>query len=408
MKFGGEIAWRDMPYLERLVIVDKLRKGIGKKDSALIGELKSKFIDGCERNGEETDLATDLFSMIESAGRYAFNDAHAKKYALYSFQTAYLKAHHPYEFYTVYMTYSKAKPKPRLELQGLINEAKMLNVNVLPPDITRQNDEFRICWHNNKRAIAFGLGHIKNVGRSDVKLIEGEVIDTWAKLFKAHFDTTRKTRLRRPSMESLITSGACDAFGVGRKRLMNMFNCCRELSAKEIKYVMGELKDDLTPQQFKTLIIKCADEVSMKKRKGLVRSEAQVMLDEEQDSFTWRAKCEEGLLGIALTCSPVDDKQIRAAKTCKECYHTSNNNRNMRASVAVVINEIIPMVTKKGKAPGSPMAQLIVSDSTGEVKVAVFPDTYKNTKEHLHKGLTYTMDLNGTGTGWCVHRLSII
>ena len=126
MKFGGEIAWCDMPYLDRLVIVDKLRKGIGKKDQKIIIDLKDKFIKGCIKNGRSQSIAEQLFSLIEGAGRYAFNDAHAKKYALWSYKTAYLKANFPLEFYCVYLTYSKGKQKPREEIESLVNEAKML------------------------------------------------------------------------------------------------------------------------------------------------------------------------------------------------------------------------------------------------------------------------------------------
>ena len=44
MKFGGEIAWKHFEHLDRLVIVDKLRKGIGKKNAKLISDLKNRIM----------------------------------------------------------------------------------------------------------------------------------------------------------------------------------------------------------------------------------------------------------------------------------------------------------------------------------------------------------------------------
>lgn len=408
MKFGGEVAWKHMPKIERLVMVDKLRKGIGKKDVRLLSELKAKFIEGCVLNGRTEELALRLFSMIESAGRYAFNDAHAKKYALISYRTAYLKANHPYIFYTVYLTYSKSKQKPKEEIRDLINEARMLGMSILPPDVKSGNEEFI----TEGKDILYGLSHIKQVSKSDVSVISNNksVVSSFLGLLVLHFDKEGlNKRVRSLAVENLIKSGSCDSYDISRRVMLEIFNIIKGLTPKEIGFVCGLIKNTgaTTLLEIIKIIKKCGEECSVKKRVDLVISEAESIDITEVDKDSWKVSMERDILGIEFTKIFKDDK-VKHSTTCKECFKLSKNNKGKKGDLAVDISEVINLVTKKGKNPGSEMCQLVVSDNSGSLKLACFPDKYSKYKTVFMEGERYSISIIGTGSGWCLNEINLL
>lgn len=53
---------------------DSLRKGMGKKDAALMAKVRVEFIDGCKKTGLVNDeKANEIFDMIQASARYSFN-----------------------------------------------------------------------------------------------------------------------------------------------------------------------------------------------------------------------------------------------------------------------------------------------------------------------------------------------
>ncbi len=408
MALGSEIAWKDLPEMERLIIVNKLRKSVSKKKSDEVEKLKPSFIAGCIKNGKSQQLAERLFSIIQDAGRYAFNKSHAMKYAHWAYKTAYLKSCYPYEFYTSYLTYSRERLKPKIEISGLINEAKMLNIKVDPPDLRLKNAEFAIQEKNGKKTIAYGLSHIKQVGVADIEILKKEDVQTWQDLLALHYDTSRKTKLRRQALETIIESGAVDYLKINRKILLNICNLFDELTpAKELKYVMERIKKTKL-ESLRELLIECGEKVSVQKRKDYVKSEAKMLNLDEKDTYTWRANKETALLGINMTCTPLDDLKYNKELTCKECYKYNKDNKEYNAMVAVTLDSIVKTVTKKGKNPGAEMAHLTVSDATGQTRFACFPTDYEGMKDILETGQSYQMIINGTGNGWAVKKSSLL
>ena len=81
-----------------------------------------------------------------------------------SYETAYLKAHYPVEFMTSLLNVSGTEIE---RVNFLINEAKHLNIKVLPPDINQSFQDFAVDMPN----IRFGLLAVKNVGANIVGVI---------------------------------------------------------------------------------------------------------------------------------------------------------------------------------------------------------------------------------------------
>jgi DNA polymerase III alpha subunit len=71
---------------------------------------------------------------------------------------------------------------------------------------------------------------------------------------------------------------------------------------------------------------------------------------------------EENSLGVAITCTKVDNYDISLVDTsCKELV---NGKRADYIVMGVEVQNVKEVVTKKGKNPGQPMAFLTVRDST--------------------------------------------
>ena len=142
---------------------DILRKAIGKKNVAIMAELKDKFISGAKKVGlVSSEQAIEIFGWIEKSQRYSFNKSHSVSYAYNAYLTAYTKAHFPHEFFTSYLKNSIGKPDAYAEIQEMVNNAKVMDIEVMPPNIKKMNKAFSLIGKNP----TFGITEIKGVGGS--------------------------------------------------------------------------------------------------------------------------------------------------------------------------------------------------------------------------------------------------
>ena len=93
---------------------------------------EKNFISGANKKGISTELAKEVFSLIEPFAGYAFNKAHSVSYALLAYRNAYLKANYPVEYMTAFLnTYLDNLDK----IRSAIIECHRLGIPMLPPDI---------------------------------------------------------------------------------------------------------------------------------------------------------------------------------------------------------------------------------------------------------------------------------
>ena len=99
-----------------------------------------------------------------------------------------------------------------------VKECGALGINVLPPDVNHSLAQFTV---ENKNAIRYGLLAVKNIGAGAIEsMIHAR---TEGGLFTSIFDFCRRIDLRlnnRKVLESLIKSGAFDAFNCRRAQMM--------------------------------------------------------------------------------------------------------------------------------------------------------------------------------------------
>jgi DNA polymerase III subunit alpha len=187
-----------------LAEADVLRKAVGKKDAELIRRELGKFVEKAVARGYERRVIDDIAAQIETFGRYGFNKSHSVAYSVISYHTAWLKTHYPAEFMAALLSSSIGDTDSVVKF---INEARELDIDVLAPDVNESGYKFTVV--GDKR-IRFGLGAIRNVGKS---AIDSMLLARAQKPFSDLFDFCDRVDLRlcnKRVFEALIHSGAFD------------------------------------------------------------------------------------------------------------------------------------------------------------------------------------------------------
>ena len=147
---------------------DVLRKAMGKKNKVLLDQLKTKFIDGCQKNGHKKNKIDKIWSDWEAFAAYAFNKSHSTCYSVLAFQTAYLKSNYPSEFMASVLTHNLNDIS---KLSFYLEECKTMGISILGPDVNESDMNYSV---NKDGHIRFGLGAIKGVGSSAAEYIINE------------------------------------------------------------------------------------------------------------------------------------------------------------------------------------------------------------------------------------------
>lgn len=333
---------------------DVLRKAIGKKIKELLEKQREKFIKGMIRNGIEQRIAERLFTFVEPFARYGFNKAHSTCYATIGFHTAYLKAHYPQEFMAALLN---AEQRNIERISFLIDEAKGMGINVLPPDINESDKTFAV----SDKGIRFGMAAIKNVGN--------HIVEEIIKEKKAHgafssienlLERVNDRDLNKKSLESLIKSGAFDAFEERNKLLENIETILRygqNLKSRKLSFQGGLFDDEPT---FKNTL-NLNDAMPATKRQALA----------------W----EKELLGFYVSSHPMEEFQDKLSGFPKIKSITSRSS-GKTVKIAGIISGIKKIITKSGH----PMLFVEIEDMSSKIEGLVFPSTLEKHPEIFNEG----------------------
>jgi len=330
-----------------LAEADTLRKAIGKKIKKLLDEQKEKLLAGLIKNGIDPKTARQIWELFPPFARYGFNKSHGAAYALISYRTAYLKAHFPVEFMTSLLNISGSDVE---RVNFLINEAKRLKINVLPPDINQSLQDFTVAGGN----IRFGLLAIKNLGANIVEVIINERSRGGPfRDFSDFLNRIQHRDLNKKSLEALIKCGAFDSLGVDRvKALENIEEIVRFNQAA--KRMRSANQNSLFGGGMQL--------AQMKFINGGEPTDKKMML-------IW----EKELLGLYITDHPFNiyaskvKKQTVPIKKIAEATEQSNGKSLLLAGIITGIQRIL---TKRG----DPMLFVNLEDTSGSTEILVFSD----------------------------------
>jgi DNA polymerase-3 subunit alpha len=337
-----------------LAEADVLRKAVGKKDAELIRKELGKFCERAMALGHPRKMVDDLAAQIETFGRYGFNKSHSVAYSVLSYQTAWLKAHYPAEFMAALLSSEIGNTDKVVQY---INEARELDLEVLPPDVNESGFKFTVV---GDRRIRFGLGAIRNVGWGAIESIISARQDA---PFTALADFVERIDLRlcnKRVLESLIVAGACDGLGGHRKQL------CEALDG-----VLGEaqlLQQEKEAGQASLFGEPGAGEPALSAAKG-----HRGLPDIPAWSEAERLVKEKEVLGFFISGHPLERFREEVELFGTRTTATLGEWSEHQVTVAAVVTGVKRQISKK---TGKEYARLVLEDFHGTAEAIVFPDAW--------------------------------
>ncbi len=332
---------------------DKLRKAMGKKIPKDMEEQKEKLLSGLAKNGMAKKKANELWKLIEPFAAYGFNKAHAASYGRVAYQTAYMKANFPAIYMSAVLTAESGDVE---KIAEIIGECKRMQIPILPPDINESFSQFTVVkrsgGNNTPDTIRFGLVTIKNFGQGiATSIIEERKKNGKFKSLSDFLDRIKDKNLNKKSLEALTKSGALDSFGIDRGILIG--NIETILAYNKEKDKQADNQDSLFGLM--------TDTSSIPKLKL-----EEVPNAEMREKLAW----EKELLGLYISGHPLDRYKeiiLKRDMDIKKAKETLKDGAEI--TIACIIEEIKPIMTKKGDA----MAFVKVADFSGELETVVFP-----------------------------------
>jgi DNA polymerase-3 subunit alpha len=339
---------------------DVLRRAMGKKDVAKMQKQREKFIKGCaETNKISTAQANEIFDLLEKFAGYGFNKSHAAAYAIVAYQTAYLKANYPVEFFCAMMTNDMADTA---KLSQYINEARAFDIEVLGPDANESGVHFAPA--RDGKAIRFGLAAIKGVGEVAVETIlkarnEGGKFTSLSDLCERVDGRT----VNRKTLEALIKSGACDAFGQTRATL-----------CAQIERTLGRAASIIADRQR-----------GQSSLFGALEEKAPPMPESVSNLPEWpqheMLAYEKELLGFYVSGHPLTPfapilEKYALANTAKLAELPNRSLTRIGGLIAAVQNGV-------SKKSGKPYSMVTLEDLEGSVQVLCMNENYDKYRELL-------------------------
>jgi len=366
---------------------DTLRKAMGKKNEALMFELKERFVGGClanprfvkecrqvQKNPEE--VIEKIWKDWEAFASYAFNKSHSVSYAYVAYQTGYLKANYPAEFMAANLSRNL---NHITEITKFMQECKRMRLNVVQIHVNESFVKFTVTRRGD---IRFGMAAVKGVG-------EGAVNDIIAARekngdFKDIFDFAERVNLQsvnKRTIEALAIAGAFDGFGnINRRQFFedNTENNNNSFIERLIRYgnkIQGEsqsMQQTLFGASSNHLVVKKPEITQMEEWPQLILLEK-----------------EKSVIGIYLTAHPLDDFKIEMEHFCtrgiglKELKENIENFKDHELTFGGMVLEATEGYSKNGK----PYSKMTLSDYTDSYQLFFFQQDYVDFGKFCKPGL---------------------
>jgi len=363
---------------------DLLRRAMGKKKADEMDAQRKRFMEGAERNKINAEKAGRIFDLMAMFAEYGFNKSHSAAYALVSYQTAFLKTHYCEEYMAALMT-SEMEDTDKLLM--LIQDCKVHEIQVLPPDINMSESRFTVV---GPKTIRYALAALKGVGEAAIdSMVEAR---TKEGLFKSVFDFCLRVDLRRVSkkvMEILIKSGAMDGFGLSRKALLGSIEFISDSALQRQKNARSGQNDLFAGME-------SAEQIP-------VNVEVQNELD-----WTQREKLafEKEAFGYFFSDHPLRSYEEALHKVATHSIAAlAGLPREKEVTIGGYVLTSRAILTKKGDR----MAFVQIEDLSGKIEAIVFPKTFKKYGDFLASGdplvLKGTIDQSDEGVKLIVEEI---
>ena len=334
-----------------LAEADVLRKAVGKKDAELIREELGKFVEKSVARGYDRRIIEELAGQIETFGRYGFNKSHSVAYSVISYHTAWLKTHYPAEFMAALLSSSIGDTDSVVKF---INEARELGIEVLAPYVNESGYKFTVI---GEKRIRFGLGAIRNVGKSAIDSILTARREAPFASFHVLCERIDLRLCNKRVFEALIASGALDNLGGHRAQYFAVLDSAlQEASLKQQEAAVGQFS-----------LLGGADESSAVVHAPRVLPNLPAMNESE------RLTKEKEILGFYISGHPLEPFRVECELFATHTVSQLGKWTDQPVSLGVVVTAVKRQLSKRS---GAEFARLTVEDFSGSSEVLVFPEAW--------------------------------
>lgn len=354
---------------------DSLRKGIGKKDKALVQAEADKLYNEICNQGYQKDLARNISDTVRDMGGYSFNKSHSACYSVLTLQTAWLKYYHPTEFYCAVLNnnlddYGK--------LNRIIISANQHKVKIVHPSINDSQNTFSVV----NGSILFGLSAISGIGDKLSSAIIEERSNNGR--FKNLDDFIERVNPTTAQIVNLVKAGAIPC---KNKKTFLMNYAKSQFDKREFTEVKTLPKLQILKEQFFIDTDKIKDKEE-RLRLYNIQKKANFEFNEEhrfnqymkdfvdkymQNESLW----EFSALSIFLENNPFENSYKYIHKTLSE---TEEGEK------AVVVGVIANIQRKKSKKNGSPYAFVNLYGCNGTVELTAWSNQLHQYEDLLKRG----------------------
>jgi len=335
---------------------DLVRRGMGKKDQALLDKLKVEFVEGAVKNGFEEAKSGALFDLILKFAGYGFNKSHSAAYAMITFYTSYLKHYYPTEFMAAILTLEKNNTD---KVVRYVDEVKHMGMKLLPPDINKSGLVFEARNIDGDEVVMFGMGALKGAGDIAINTMLEARGDMEFKDLSDFVSRIDSSKVNKRVIETLIKAGAFDSFGYSRKAMLSQIEDIIDTAKKAgeaKKMAVGSLFGEGEEMTSVTLTLTHMDEF-----------EAMEILEMEKES-----------LGFYVSGHPLD--KYRETLDGIEYTLSSEIDDLADGSQAMFIGKIEGIVEKISKK-GNKFGIANIMDLHGNIELMLFENRLKELDE---------------------------
>ncbi len=329
---------------------DILRRAMGKKKAEVMAAQRESFVKGALERDFPRPKVEKIFDLMAQFAGYGFNKSHSTAYGFVAFCTAYMKAHYPVYFLAAVLSSETGNTD---KVVRYINECKDMGIEILPPDVNSSDWAFTPA---GDRAIRFGLGAIKNVGRLAVDAVVAarERVGRFRSLF--HFcEEVDWTNVNKRMLESAIKAGALDSLGGRRSQLIAGLD-------RAIESGQQTARDRAVGQGGLFAAMDTGEDKDAERLPEVPELPEKEMLAGEKET-----------LGFYVTGHPLNAYLDKIADLATA---DSSNVGEMSSNADIAMCGILTGIQRKSNREGRPWAAAVLEDLKGSLELLVFANQY--------------------------------
>jgi error-prone DNA polymerase len=189
-----------------------LRRAMSRKRSHdALEAYRGRFVEGALRQGVDAKTADLVYDKLVGFSGFGFPKSHAAAFGLLAYQSAWLRHHYAAEFLCALLN---AQPMGFYPPATLVRDGQRRGVETRPPDVNISAAKCNV----EDGAVRIGLDYVNGIGEDDAQAVVAER-DAGGP-FASVRELAQRTQLSEHGLETLIVSGACDCFGLPRRRLL--------------------------------------------------------------------------------------------------------------------------------------------------------------------------------------------